>query len=133
MYKEVFVNLISACGELHLMWCYKTNCVWYLPSVNSFLQTPSTSRHERGFEITILVVTGTDCTGSCKSKYHKITTTMTLQWYIRIKIYIETWLKIKNICSTKIKIIYYQMNILTYLNYELSVSSSENHAGGNVW
>ena len=35
----------------------------------------STSRHERGFEITILVVTGTDCTGSCKSNYHTITTT----------------------------------------------------------
>jgi hypothetical protein len=26
-----------------------------------------------GFELTILVVTGTDCTGSCKSNYHTIT------------------------------------------------------------
>ena len=26
------------------------------------------------FEITLLVVIGTDCTGSCKSKYHVITT-----------------------------------------------------------
>jgi hypothetical protein len=28
-----------------------------------------------GFELTILVVIGTDCTGSCKSNYHTITTT----------------------------------------------------------
>jgi hypothetical protein len=29
-----------------------------------------------GFELTTLVVIGTDCTGSCKSNYHKIATTM---------------------------------------------------------
>ena len=29
-----------------------------------------------GFELTILVGIGTDCTGSCKSNYHMITTTM---------------------------------------------------------
>jgi len=28
-----------------------------------------------GFEVTTLVVIGTDCTGSCKSNYHMITTT----------------------------------------------------------
>jgi hypothetical protein len=28
-----------------------------------------------GFQFTTLVVTGTDCTGSCKSNYHTITTT----------------------------------------------------------
>ena len=28
-----------------------------------------------GFELTTLVVIGTDCTGSCKSNYHMITTT----------------------------------------------------------
>ena len=28
-----------------------------------------------GIELTTLVVIGTDCTGSCKSNYHKITTT----------------------------------------------------------
>ena len=27
-----------------------------------------------GFELTTLVVIGTDCTGSCKSNYHTITT-----------------------------------------------------------
>jgi hypothetical protein len=30
----------------------------------------------KGFELTYLVVIGTDCTGSCKSNYHMITTTM---------------------------------------------------------
>ena len=30
-----------------------------------------------GFELTRLVVIGTDCTGSCKSNYHTITITMT--------------------------------------------------------
>jgi hypothetical protein len=30
-----------------------------------------------GFELTTLVVIDTDCTGSCKSKYHTITTTTT--------------------------------------------------------
>ena len=33
-----------------------------------------TPRHERGFELTTLVVIGTICTGSCKSNYHTITT-----------------------------------------------------------
>jgi len=28
-----------------------------------------------GFELTTLVVIGTDCTGGCKSSYHTITTT----------------------------------------------------------
>jgi hypothetical protein len=35
----------------------------------------STPRHERGFELTALVVISTDCTGSCKSNYYAITTT----------------------------------------------------------
>ena len=30
-----------------------------------------------GFEVTTLVVIGTDCIGSCKSNYHTIMTTMT--------------------------------------------------------
>ena len=30
-------------------------------------------------QLTTLVVIGTDCTGSCKSKYHTITTMMTLR------------------------------------------------------
>ena len=37
----------------------------------------STPRHERGsskFELTTLVVIGTDCIGNCKSNYHTITT-----------------------------------------------------------
>ena len=34
-----------------------------------------------GFDLTILVVIGTDCTGSCKSNYHRITTTTVLRVY----------------------------------------------------
>ena len=33
-----------------------------------------------GFELTTLVVIGTDCTGGCKSNYHAITTTM-IPWH----------------------------------------------------
>jgi hypothetical protein len=33
-----------------------------------------------GFELTTLVVIGTDCIGNCKSNYHTITTKMALQW-----------------------------------------------------
>jgi len=33
-----------------------------------------------GFELTMLVVIGTDCKGNCKSNYHTITTTMTPRW-----------------------------------------------------
>ena len=34
----------------------------------------STPYHERGFKLTTLLVIDTDCTGSCKSNYHTITT-----------------------------------------------------------
>jgi hypothetical protein len=35
-----------------------------------------------GFELTTLVVIGTDCLGSCKSNYHTITTTMATQYLL---------------------------------------------------
>ena len=38
-----------------------------------------------GFELTMLVVKGTDCTGSCKSIYHTLTTTMTLKYEERLE------------------------------------------------
>jgi len=34
-----------------------------------------------GFELTTLVVIGTDCTGSCKSNYHMLTAPVCL-WYL---------------------------------------------------
>jgi hypothetical protein len=41
----------------------------------------STPRHERGLDLTILVVIGTDCTGSCEFNYHTITTMMApIRW-----------------------------------------------------
>jgi hypothetical protein len=49
--------------------------------------TPTWAR----FELTTLVVIGTDCTGSCKSNYHAITTTMAPTY---IKVYV---------CLTSIK------------------------------
>ena len=49
-----------------------TNKLYY---INVVLSSP---RHEKGFKLTTLVVIGTDCTGSCKPNYHKITTTSPL-------------------------------------------------------
>ena len=49
-----------------------TNKLYY---INVVLSSP---RLERGFKLTTLVVIGTDCTGSCKPNYHKITTTSPL-------------------------------------------------------
>jgi hypothetical protein len=46
---------------------------WQTLSHNVVLSTPC---HERGSKSQLLVVIGTDCTGSCKSNYHTITTTM---------------------------------------------------------
>ena len=37
-----------------------------------------------GFELTTLVVIGTDCKGNCKSNYHTITTTMTPRWCVHV-------------------------------------------------
>ena len=42
---------------------------WQSLSHNVVSSTPC---HERGYELTTLVVIGTDCTGSCKSNYHRI-------------------------------------------------------------
>ena len=57
----------------------------------------STPRHEQGFELTTLVMIGTDCTGSCKFNYHTITTTKAS---VRLE-YSETclyWYWIRNDC-----------------------------------
>jgi hypothetical protein len=35
-----------------------------------------------GFELITLVVIGTDCTGSCKSNYHAITTTTATKYIV---------------------------------------------------
>jgi hypothetical protein len=45
------------------------------------------------FELTTSVVIGTDCTGSCKSNYHTMTTTCTLSylfWYVFL-VYMSWW------------------------------------------
>ena len=55
----------------------------------------------KGFELTTLVVIGTDCTDSCKSNYHTITTTtalgiLMLFCYLTFKLY-------TNYCHTAIE------------------------------
>jgi hypothetical protein len=49
-----------------------------LPTCRMSLKNFITSIKKKlaGFELTTLVVIGTDCTGSCKSNYHMITTTL---------------------------------------------------------
>jgi len=53
-------------------------------------------------ELTTLVVIGTDCTGSCKSNYHTITTTMTpinCQWHYLLIFCFKWWRCIVNVSS----------------------------------
>ena len=50
-----------------------------------------------GFELIILVVIGTDCTGSCKSNYHTITT-MTAPRYDIWKFSLEGVVELSNLC-----------------------------------
>jgi hypothetical protein len=50
--------------------CYYIIVMWYM--LKKQIQS-LTSRHERASNSTLVVI-GTDCIGSCKSNYHKITT-----------------------------------------------------------
>ena len=52
---------------------------WQTLSQNVVSSTPSL-RGIRGFELTTLVVIGTDCIGSCKPTYHSITTITASFW-----------------------------------------------------
>ena len=53
-------------------------CMTLVNKDNNNNVASSTPRHERGFELTTLVVIGTDCIGSCKSNYHTNMTTLTM-------------------------------------------------------
>jgi hypothetical protein len=57
-----------------------------------------------GFELTTLVVIGTDCTGSCKSNYHAI---MTAPYIIRPR-------KI-NILSLRLAHVYFESRITNFI------------------
>ena len=66
----------------------KTTDLSQVTDILSHNVVSSTPRHEQDFELTTLVVMGTDCTGSCKSNYHMIMATAapyTNEWWLDIQ------------------------------------------------
>ena len=66
----------------------KTTDLSQVTDILSHNVVSSTPRHEQDFELTTLVVMGTDCTGSCKSNYHMIMATTapyTNEWWLDIQ------------------------------------------------
>jgi hypothetical protein len=66
----------------------KTTDLSQVTDILSHNVVSSTPRHEQDFELTTLVVMGTDCTGSCKSNYHMTMATTapyTNEWWLDIQ------------------------------------------------
>ena len=58
-------------------------------SLTNFIMLYRVHLHLSGFELTMLVVIGTNCIGSCKSNYHTITTT-TFSWFCLGRLYVPS-------------------------------------------
>jgi hypothetical protein len=64
---------------LNIEWCLTWGTIWCALLFTIFKFVPRTKTR---FELTTLVMIGTDCTDSCKSNYHMITTTH--RWHINV-------------------------------------------------
>jgi hypothetical protein len=74
---SIFI-LFLAVLHLTVTW-HEDHCTidWVIHTLRTFLLLYRVHLVQVGFELTTLVVIGTDCIGSCNSKYHRIMTTMT--------------------------------------------------------
>jgi hypothetical protein len=75
----------------------------------------STPRHERHFELTTLVAIGTNCTGSCKSNYFKITIAPQLPIYYIQNVVQNIFLNLFCTCTDIVK--FMTENLAHYLKY----------------
>ena len=69
------------CSSIYSLW----SLLWYFQTLLITLCCIEYTSPWTGFKLTALMVLGTDCTGSCTSNHHAITTTMTSYVILRVK------------------------------------------------